>query len=63
MKYYAVKQGYKTGVFESWDECKKQVVGYSGAIYKSFGVLSDALEYLGEKSIAKKANNDTVKCK
>ena len=24
-KYYAVAVGRKTGVFESWDECKKQV--------------------------------------
>lgn len=44
-KYYAVKKGYKTGIFESWDECKKQVIGYSGAIYKSFEVLNEALEY------------------
>ena len=59
-KYYAVKKGYKTGIFESWDECKKQVIGYSGAIYKSFEVLNEALEYLGEKSIVKNINSDVV---
>ena len=36
MKFYAVKQGRKTGIFTSWDEAKAQVDGYSGAVYKSF---------------------------
>ena len=36
-KFYAVRQGRKTGMFLTWDECKKQVMGYPGAIYKSFG--------------------------
>ena len=33
-KFYAVKQGRKTGMFLTWDDCKKQVMGYPGAIYK-----------------------------
>ena len=36
-KFYAVKQGRKTGLFLTWDDCRKQVMGYPGAIYKSFG--------------------------
>ena len=47
MKYYAVKNGRKIGIFESWDECKTQVDGYSGAEYKSFTKKEDALSYLG----------------
>ncbi|MCU0447656.1 MAG: ribonuclease H family protein [Microscillaceae bacterium] len=35
-KFYVVWQGRKTGVFDTWDECKKQVDGYPQAIYKSF---------------------------
>lgn len=35
-KYYAVKQGKVPGVYLSWEECKAQVHGYSGAVYKSF---------------------------
>ena len=46
-KFYAVKQGRKTGMFLTWDECKKQVMGYPGAIYKSFGTEAEAKEYLG----------------
>ena len=46
-KFYAVKQGRKTGMFLTWDDCKKQVMGYPGAIYKSFGTKEEAEEYLG----------------
>ena len=45
-KFYAVRQGRKTGMFLTWDECKKQVMGYPGAIYKSFGTEAEAKEYL-----------------
>lgn len=34
-------------MFLTWDECKKQVMGYPGAIYKSFGTEEEAKEYLG----------------
>ena len=27
-KYYAVKKGRKTGVFETWDECKQSVMRF-----------------------------------
>ena len=47
-KFYAVRQGRKTGMFLTWDECKKQVMGYPGAIYKSFGTEEEAKEYLGK---------------
>ena len=45
-KYYAVKQGRETGIFTSWDACKAQVSGYSGAVYKSFTTLEEAQQYL-----------------
>jgi ribonuclease HI len=35
-KFYVVWQGRKTGVFATWEECKKQVDGFAQAIYKSF---------------------------
>lgn len=41
-KYYAVKCGRETGVFETWDECKKQVMGFKGAAYKSFADRAEA---------------------
>lgn len=46
-KYYAVKNGRRTGIFNTWEECREQVHGYSRAQYKSFKKLEDAREYLG----------------
>lgn len=46
-KFYAVKNGYKVGIFKSWDECREQVSGFSGAEYKSFNTESEAMAYLG----------------
>lgn len=46
-KYYAVKKGLKTGIFRTWEECKANVSGYSGASYKSFKTKAEAEAYLG----------------
>lgn len=46
MSYYAVKKGYTTGIFNTWDECKVQVRGFSGAEFKKFATLRDAHAYL-----------------
>ncbi len=48
MKYYAVKKGRNIGVYTSWDDCKSQVSGYSGAMYKSFDSKEEADEYMGK---------------
>lgn len=45
-KYYAVKVGRNTGIFNTWDECKRQVMGYPSAVYKSFTSLGDAQTFL-----------------
>ncbi|XP_054738620.1 ribonuclease H1-like [Anastrepha obliqua] len=36
MSFYAVANGRRTGVFETWAECKQEVNKFSGAIYKKF---------------------------
>ncbi len=46
-KFYAVKLGRTPGIYNSWDDCKKQVDGYGGAIYKSFKTAAEAAEYMG----------------
>lgn len=45
-KYYAVKIGKTPGIYTSWDECKKQVEGFSGALYKSFTSIDEAKTYI-----------------
>ena len=46
-KVYAVKQGRKTGIFDTWGECEEQVKGFPGAIFKAFPNYIQAGEYLG----------------
>lgn len=35
-KYYVVWKGVKPGIYNTWIECKLQIDGYQGAIFKSF---------------------------
>lgn len=58
-KFYAVKNGRKTGVFLTWDECKDQVAGFKGAVFKSFKTLSEAEVFLGE-NVEKAVNIEKV---
>jgi ribonuclease HI len=45
-KYYAVKVGRNTGIYSTWNECKEQVNGYPGALYKSFPTETEADNYI-----------------
>jgi len=56
-KYYAVKRGKTPGIYHTWDECKAQVDGFSGAGYKSFGTLEEAQNYLNE-NLGNSASNE-----
>ena len=60
-KYYAVKKGRKVGIFTTWDECKKQVDGFSGAIYKSFPDYDMAVQYVqgGQGTAGQKGRKQT----
>ena len=50
-KYYAVKKGKTPGIYLTWEDCKAQTEGFSGAIYKSFPTLEQAEQYVeGESS-------------
>lgn len=48
-KYYAVKAGKTPGVYLTWEECKNQVEGFSGAQFKGFPTLEEAEAYAGVK--------------
>ena len=60
-KYYTVWKGHKTGVFETWNDCKAQITNFDGAQYKSFETLDTAksalkgnyFNYIGGKSAFK----------
>lgn len=41
-KYYVVWHGVSPGVYSSWTDCKLQINGFEGAIYKSFDSKEEA---------------------
>lgn len=57
-KFYAVKVGRVPGIYTSWDDCKKQVDGFSGAKYKSFKLRNEAEAYLSSSSNDQSEKNE-----
>ena len=58
---YAVRVGFQTGVFQTWEECEKQVKGFKGAEFRGFSSVSEAQQYLksndaGKEEIEHKKN-------
>ncbi len=48
--YYAVKDGKVPGIYFNWEDCKKQVIGYKGAVYKKFESIKEAESFIeGDK--------------
>lgn len=46
MPYYAVANGRKTGIYNTWDQCKSNTNGYPGAVYKKFLSKVEAVEFV-----------------
>jgi len=61
-KFYVVWKGKKTGVFTSWNVCKRQIDGFEKAEYKSFPTLEEA-EIAFKKSYADYKGVNTKKPK
>jgi ribonuclease HI len=49
-KFYVVWEGHQTGIFDSWDRCKKAVDGYAAAKYKGFTSLEEAKRAMGSNA-------------
>lgn len=45
-KFYAVKNGFNPGIYNTWDECKANTNGYSGAVFKSFKTKEEAEAFM-----------------
>ncbi|MDR3262289.1 MAG: ribonuclease H family protein [Tannerella sp.] len=41
-KYYTVWSGAKPGVYDNWTDCRLQIQGFAGALYKSFDTRNEA---------------------
>jgi ribonuclease HI len=48
-KVYAVKVGRNPGIYLSWNKAKPEVIGYPGAVYKSFEDIEDAHAFITGK--------------
>ena len=46
MSFYAVAKGHNIGIYFFWNDCKEQILGYKGAIYKKFNTEKDAEEFI-----------------
>jgi len=46
MSFYAVAKGKNIGIYYFWNDCKEQVLGYKGAIYKKFPTETEAENYI-----------------
>ncbi|KAM5165090.1 ribonuclease H1 [Mantella aurantiaca] len=60
--FYAVRRGRKPGVYNTWDECKKQVECFAGARYKKFGCEQDAWKFVRETDVAPSNSSETGSC-
>lgn len=48
-KFYAVRNGRVPGIYTSWEDCQKQVTGFSGAVFKGFSTEADAEKFLNNE--------------
>lgn len=54
MKYYAVRIGRNPGIYHTWDECKRETMGFKGASFKKFSTREDAEAFINEVEEEKK---------
>ena len=47
-KFYVIWKGINPGIYDTWDKAKAQVIGYEGAIYKSFLTQEEAQKAFNE---------------
>jgi len=44
--YYAVFRGRSIGIYETWGQCRAEVLGFPGALFKKFVMHADAVKYM-----------------
>lgn len=67
-KFFVVWEGKEPGIYRSWEECKRQVLGFEGAIYKGFATEAEAREamvstcwnYIGKNAKVKKPTTEEL---
>jgi len=67
-KFFVVWEGKEPGIYKSWEDCKRQVHGFEGAIYKGFATEAEAREamvspcwdYVGKNAKQKKPSTEEI---
>ncbi len=67
-KFFVVWEGKEPGIYSSWEECKRQIHGFEGAIYKGFATEAEAREamvspcwdYIGKNAKTKKPTQEEI---
>lgn len=55
-KFYCVKNGRVPGIYTTWSDCQKQVIGFKGAAFKGFETEEEAKAYMGIGKALEKKN-------
>lgn len=58
--YYAVRKGFKPGVYKTWDECKSQVDTFPCAAFKKFASEADAWAFVRGVEVSAAASSNKV---
>ncbi|XP_055329058.1 ribonuclease H1-like [Paramacrobiotus metropolitanus] len=56
MPFYAVKKGKKPGVYEKWNDCQQQTIGFHGAQFKKFDTREEAESFVSGTNPGKTAS-------
>lgn len=61
VKYYAVKKGHNTGVFDNWADCQSATKGFSNPVFKSFNSKEEAEAFLQDRDLWKDIVAEEIK--
>ena len=67
-KFFVVWEGKEPGIYRSWEDCKRQIHGYEGAIFKGFAteveareaMVSPCWDYIGKNAKTKKPTQEEI---
>jgi ribonuclease HI len=54
MRYYAVRKGRVTGIYETWEECEQQIKYFKNAQFKKFKTKKKAIIFMEKELLLNK---------
>ena len=59
-KFYAVQKGRHPGVYQTWDECRRETNGFPGTVFKSFYTYKVIIQRKSFQSNSTKVKQRTI---